>query len=159
MEVIDIVARWPGSAHDATIFDHSRIKTLFEVGALNDSLLLADSAYPNVPYIMTPLQNPATAADHIYNEAQIRTRSIIERFFGIWKKEFAVLSIGARFHKVERTLPIIVATAVLHNIIQQEIEQNAIEGELYDNVIMQMEDLNNENIDNVRHQIIEYFER
>jgi len=159
LEIIDIVARWPGSAHDSTIFDHSRIKTLFEMGAFNDGLLLADSAYPNLPYIMTPFQNPATAAEHIYNEAQIRTRSRIERFFGIWKREFAVLSIGTRFHTVERTLPIIVAVAVLHNIIQQEIEQNVIEGGLYDNILMQMEDENNWNINDVRHQMVEYFER
>lgn len=159
LEIIDIVARWPGSTHDATIFDNSRIKALFEMGALNDGLLLADSAYPNLPYIMTPLHNPTTAAEHIYNEAQIRSRSVIERFFGIWKREFAVLSIGTRFRTVERTLPIIVAIAVLHNIIQQETEQNAIEGGLYDNVIMQMEVENNENINNVRQQIIEYFDR
>jgi len=117
LEIIDI-ARWLGSAHNSTIFDHSRIKTLFEKGAFSDGLLLADSAYPNLPYIMTPFQNPATAAEHIYNEAQIRTRLRIERLFGIWKREFAVLSIGTRFRTVERTLPIIVAVTVLHNIIQ-----------------------------------------
>ncbi|XP_011859568.1 PREDICTED: putative nuclease HARBI1 [Vollenhovia emeryi] len=131
------------------------------MGTFNDGLLLADSAYPNVPYIMTPLQNPVTPQEHLYNEAQIRTRSIIERFFGIWKKKFAVLSIGTRFHTIERTLPIIIATAVLHNIMQQEIEQNVIECRLYDNATVQMEDenMNNRNIDNVRHHIIEYFER
>jgi len=158
LEIIDIVARWPGSAHDSTIFDHSRIKTLFEMGAFSDGLLLADSAYPNLPYIMTPFQNPVTAAEHIYNEAQIRTRSRIERLFGLWKREFAVLSIGTRFHTVERTLPIIVAVAVLHNIIQQEKEQNVIEGGLYDNILMQMEDIN-WNINDIRHQMVEYFER
>lgn len=156
LEIIDIVARWSGSTHDATILDHSRIKTLFEMSAFNDGLLFADSAYPNLPYIITPLQNPTTAAEHIYNEAQIRSRSVIERFFGIWKREFAVLSIGTRFCTVERTLPIIVATAVLHNIIQQGIEQIAIESGLYDNLVIQMEVENN---GNVRHQIIEYFER
>jgi len=155
LEIIDIVARWPGSAHDSTIFDHSRIKTLFEMGAFSDGLLLA---YPNLPYIMTPFQNPATAAEHIYNEAQIRTRSRIERLFGLWKREFAVLSIGTRFHTIERTPPIIVAVAVLHNIIQQEIEQNVIEGGLYDNILMQMEDTN-WNINDIRHQMVEYFER
>lgn len=158
LSIIDIVARWPGSTHDATIFDNSRLKALFEMGAFNDGLLLADFAYPKLPYIMPPLQNPRTAAEQLYNEAQIRTRSPIERFFGIWKRRFAALSIGTRFHIVERTLPIIVAVAVLHNIIQQDIEQNPIEPGLYDNV-MQMENEHlNENGNDVQ-QLLEYFER
>lgn len=30
LKIRDIVARWPGSQHDSTIFSHSRIKTKFE---------------------------------------------------------------------------------------------------------------------------------
>lgn len=46
------------------------------------------------------------------------------------------------------------------HVIQQEIEQNSIEPELYDNMIIHMEDenLNNENVD-IRHQLLQYFER
>jgi len=48
LEVIDIVARWPGSSHDSTIFNHSRIKSLFEADTVGDSVLVADSGYPNL---------------------------------------------------------------------------------------------------------------
>ncbi|XP_044589448.1 putative nuclease HARBI1 isoform X2 [Cotesia glomerata] len=45
LEIIDIVARWPGSTHDATIFLNSRIRDLFENNPFGDALLLGDSGY------------------------------------------------------------------------------------------------------------------
>ncbi|XP_071646583.1 putative nuclease HARBI1 [Temnothorax longispinosus] len=160
LEIIDIVARWPGSTHDSTIFNHSRIKTLFELGTFGDGLLLGDSGYPNLPYLMTPVLNPTTPAEHLYNEAQIRTRSKIERCFGIWKRRFAVLSIGTRFHTVKRALPVIVATAVLHNIVQQNVIPNPINPQIYNNAVAQMRYVNNEmNINNEKDLILEYFNR
>lgn len=83
LEIIDIVVRWLGSIHNSTIFNYSRIKSLFETDRFDDGLLLGDSGYPNLSYLMTPLLNPTTPAEHLYNEAQIRTRSKIERCFGI----------------------------------------------------------------------------
>ncbi|XP_067216871.1 putative nuclease HARBI1, partial [Linepithema humile] len=158
-DIIDIVARWPGSTHDSTIFNHSRIKSLFEANRFNDGLLLGDSGYPYLSYLMTPLLHPSTPAEHLYNEAQIRTRSTIERCFGIWKRRFAVLSIGSRFQTVEKILPIITATAILHNIAQQENEY-LVNPEIYNNVIAEIQNLDNRNINDERqHLIMEYFER
>lgn len=37
---VDIVARWPGSSHDATIFNASRLKAKFEEGQYNNCVLL-----------------------------------------------------------------------------------------------------------------------
>jgi len=54
-----------------------------------------------------------------YNESLIRTRNTIERVFGIWKRKFPILALGSRFAKVERILPVIVATAILHNIVRR----------------------------------------
>ncbi|XP_018367579.1 PREDICTED: putative nuclease HARBI1, partial [Trachymyrmex cornetzi] len=157
LEIIDIVARWPGSTHDATIFDHSRIKNLFEAGTFGDGLLLADSGYPNLPYVMSPLHYPITPPEHLYNEAQIRTRSIVERFFGIWKERFAVLSIGMRFQTIEKVLPIIMATAVLHNIVQQNIQQDRIDPHAYNNAVAVMQNIDNRNVHDKRRAIVEYF--
>lgn len=46
LKTLDIVARWPGSAHDSTIFNNSRIRTRFENGEFPNALLLGDSGYP-----------------------------------------------------------------------------------------------------------------
>lgn len=161
LEIIDVVARWPGSTHDSTIFHHSRIKSLFEENRFSDGLLLGDSGYPNLSYLMTPLRNPTTPAEHLYNESQIRTRSKIERCFGIWKRRFPVLSIGSRFNTVDKILPIIIATAVLHNIAQEN-EPNLINPEIYNNVIAQVQNVNldnGNNYDERQRLILKYFDK
>lgn len=58
-----------GSVHDATIFNNSRIRALFEDGLFENSLLLGDGGYSVRPYFMTPLQNPRTRTEHLYNES------------------------------------------------------------------------------------------
>lgn len=115
LEILDVVARWPGSAHDSNILSNSRIYTRFDNGEFGDSVIVADSGYPNKNFIMTPLLNPNKPEEILYNESQIRTRSCVERSYCVWKRRFPILSLGVRlnFKKVEG---IIVATAVLHNI-------------------------------------------
>ncbi|XP_071577247.1 putative nuclease HARBI1 [Temnothorax nylanderi] len=158
LEIIDIVARWPGSAHDSTIFDHSRIKTLFEMGRFGDSVLFGDSGYPTLPYLMTPLLNPTTAAEHLYNESQIRTRSTVERCFGMWKRKFPVLAIGMRFNRIEKALVVIVATAVLHNTsIQERFENPNVDAY---NAIQQLHNANAINIHDQRQNLfLDYFHK
>ncbi|KAF9417921.1 hypothetical protein HW555_005066 [Spodoptera exigua] len=50
-----------------------------------------------------------------YNGAQIKTRNIVERTFGIWKRRIPCLSKGPG-NKLETVSLIIVACAVLHNL-------------------------------------------
>ncbi|XP_011862970.1 PREDICTED: putative nuclease HARBI1, partial [Vollenhovia emeryi] len=119
LEISDIVARWQGSVHDATIFNNSRIRALFEAKTFQDTFLLGDGGYPLRSYLMTSIQNPRTRAEQLYNESHIRTRNCIERVFGIWKRRFPILALGSRFQTVEKVLPVIVATAVLHNIARR----------------------------------------
>lgn len=113
--IIDLVARWPGSAHDNHIFQNSAVRMRFENNEMGNLLLVGDSGYPVSKYLMPPLLNPRTAAENLYNESQIRTRNVIERTFGIWKRRFPVLSIGLRC-KLPLAQQIIVATAILHNL-------------------------------------------
>lgn len=123
LKAIDIVARWPGSVHDATIFEHSTLRRRFEQNEFNSGLLLGDGGYPVRNYLLTPLINPNTPAEECYNETQIRTRNIIERFFGVIKRRFPVLSLGMRL-KLETVQDVIVATAVLHNLARNQNEEN-----------------------------------
>lgn len=116
LEILNIVTRWPGSVHDARIFDNSRLCAKFERGDI-DGFLLGDSGYPCRPYLMTPLLNPQTPQERRYNMAQIRTRNTIERTFGLLKRLFPCLSMSLRT-KLETTLTIIVATATLYNFVR-----------------------------------------
>ncbi|XP_047019526.1 putative nuclease HARBI1 [Helicoverpa zea] len=121
LEITDIVARWPGSCHDSTIFNNSVIKAKFEDGCYDNSILVVDGGYASTSYMMPPLGSPRTQVEQLYNESQIRTRNPIERSYGVWKRRFPVLALGMRV-KLEKALTIIVATAVLHNILRRRGE-------------------------------------
>lgn len=122
MKIRDIVARWPGSVHDATIFQHSRLCQRLQAGEFHSGILLGDSGYPIKKYLLTPLLNPTNVPEERYNNAHVRTRNIVERVFGVWKRRFSVLSLGMRV-KIETVQDIIVATAVLHNIARTQNEE------------------------------------
>ncbi|KAK3920195.1 Putative nuclease [Frankliniella fusca] len=121
MEILDMVARWPGSTHDQTIFDQCRQRALLENDRYGDVYLLGDGGYACRKYIMTPLAECRTPAENLYNEAQIRTRNPVERLFGIWKGRFPVLALGLNVD-LKNVEPIIIATAVLHNILRRRGE-------------------------------------
>lgn len=115
LKIQDIVARYPGSSHDSHIFNNSLVRARFENNEFGDKYLLGDSAYPCRRYLLTPLLHPQTDAEERYNRAHISTRNIVERTFGVWKRRFSCLANGLRIN-VQRSLAVIVATAVLHNI-------------------------------------------
>lgn len=103
---------------------------------------------------MTPLLNPATQAEQLYNESQIRTRNVIERLFGVIKRRFPILAYGCRL-KVDTFLTIIVAASVLHNIaltMNEEIPPlpEEVDEHILNQLILNGEipNLNNEATDN-----------
>lgn len=115
MKIRDLVCRWPGSAHDSHIFDNSAIKINFESEQMGDGVLLGDRGYMLRKYMITPIENPEDEVEILFNESQIRTRNIIERTFGVWKRRFPILSMGIRCN-LELAQIITVACGVLHNI-------------------------------------------
>lgn len=115
LKIMDIVARWPGSCHDQTIFKKSRIYNKLVSGYWKNNLLVADSGYANTQYVVTPYMNPSNDIEELYNESIIRTRNPVERSYGVLKRRFPVLSCGSRL-KLETTQAVIVACCVLHNL-------------------------------------------
>nr|XP_021195845.1 putative nuclease HARBI1 isoform X1 [Helicoverpa armigera] len=114
-EFLDIVARWAGSTHDSRIFQMSRVYMKYTQGVLNGKLV-GDSGYPTLPFMLTPIRpTPEDPPQIRYNRAQIKTRNIVERTFGIWKRRFPCLSKGLG-NKLQTVSLIIVACAVLHNL-------------------------------------------
>lgn len=115
MKFTDVVARWHGSAHDSHIWDNSNQRRHFLQGTYGDYWLLGDSGYAQTTFMMTPLASVNSPSESLYNEAQIRTRNVIERTFGNWKRRFPILTRGIQVH-LKRIPGIIIATCVLHNI-------------------------------------------
>jgi len=112
--ISDVVARWPGSVHDSTIFDNSFLRAQLETGAAH-GYLVGDGGYACRRYLLTPLTNPTTEAEKAYNTAQISARNCIERTNGRLKRRFPALKYGMRL-RIDHVLSVIVATVVLHNI-------------------------------------------
>ena len=67
---------------------------------------------------MTPLATATTRQELAFNAAHCKTRSVIERCFGVWKSRFRCLDKtgGTLLYSAEKTCQLVVATAVLHNI-------------------------------------------
>ncbi|XP_078539603.1 CD5 antigen-like isoform X3 [Lissotriton helveticus] len=77
-----------------------------------------DQGYALGAWRMTPVCNPTTPGQRQYNAAQICTRSIVERTFGVLKSRFRCLDItgGSLLDRPEMVNKIIMACCVLHNI-------------------------------------------
>ncbi|XP_063837153.1 LOW QUALITY PROTEIN: putative nuclease HARBI1, partial [Ostrinia nubilalis] len=123
--VTDIVARWPGSTHDSTIYQTSNIFRKFERGIYSGAYLLGDSGYPLKSHLLTPYLNPSTPAQQKYNEAQIKTRNVVERQYGVLKRRFPVLAVGIRL-KLPTAVNVIIACCILHNICILRKEQEPL---------------------------------
>lgn len=66
--IIDVIAKWPGSVHDARIFNESAGRQLFERGIVPaGSHLLGDSGHPSRRYLLTPYLRPQPGPQSDYN--------------------------------------------------------------------------------------------
>ena len=93
-QFLNVVTRWPGSTHDAHIWNNSNLPHAFESGQIHNDWLLGDSAYGLKPWLLTPVWSTSTAKERKYNTAHKFTRSVIERTYGIWKMRFRCLYRG-----------------------------------------------------------------
>lgn len=116
LKIRDLIARWPGSVHDSTIFNNSHICADFERGKYGPYCLLGDSGYYNKNYLLTPFLRPQNNAEEAYNKSHIATRNTIERCFGVLKRRCPCLQKGITLNKTSTVLQVIVACVVLHNL-------------------------------------------
>lgn len=126
----NIVAKWPGSAHDSYIFRNSNLSEHLQAENPRgeQGVLLGDGGYPCLPYLMTPYHNPTTQQQAAFNDALTATRVRIEHVFGVLKRRFHVLHGEVRM-RPERVVKIISACTVLHNIAVQLKEQEPPESD------------------------------
>lgn len=127
MRIVDVCCRWPGSAHDATIFINSTLCEKLDRRDYGiDVAILGDSAYGPQRYMCKPLANPNTRAEKQYQRAQIRSRNVVERTFGALKRRFPCLALGMRFRR-EKVQDVVVSCCVLYNFL---LDADAIEIEI-----------------------------
>ncbi|KAL0882717.1 hypothetical protein ABMA27_001140 [Loxostege sticticalis] len=161
LRILDLVARWPGSVHDSTIFNASEVKRKFDRGDFGNCCLLGDRGYALKKYLMTPLIDPQSQPERLYNESQIRTRNVVERTFGVWKRRFPAIGSKLRVD-IKNIQPIIVATAILHNICINHKENIPQETMNYPDIDMPIAEISTQRQSEqiYRNQLIqEYFAR
>lgn len=112
-KIIEFNALFPGSNHDSFILRQSSIYDRFQSDSV-DGLLLGDSGYPLLPWLMTPILRPTSISEQSYNVSHKRTRNIVERCNGILKSRFRCLTTEITFNP-KKASKIIGACACLHN--------------------------------------------
>ena len=138
LKITNIVAKWPGSAHDAWMLQQSSLYNNFETGKWK-GLLLGDSAYPCKNWLMVQYRNPSREEQFRFNAALTRTRVMIEHCFGVWKRRFAILHGEIRMTP-EKAAKVIGACAILHNIaVDRKIPVDHTETDYLENQPAQVE--------------------
>lgn len=94
LKIRDIIARWPGSVHDCTIFNNSHLCAEFEMGRYRNYHLLGDSGYYNKNFLLIPFLQTRSNAEEAYNKSHIATRNTVERY----SMETALPMLGKRNH-------------------------------------------------------------
>uniref|UniRef100_A0A672MIS7 DDE Tnp4 domain-containing protein n=1 Tax=Sinocyclocheilus grahami TaxID=75366 RepID=A0A672MIS7_SINGR len=111
--ITNCVVKWPGSVHDARILRESALYRELQSHRPN-GIVLGDSAYPLLPWLMTPFPVANTSEQARLNSSHCKTRCATERLNGVLKRRFACLNYLRVQPKV--ACNIILACIVLHNI-------------------------------------------
>ncbi|XP_063910658.1 putative nuclease HARBI1 [Zophobas morio] len=146
LRILHMGARFPGSVHDAAIWQLSDIQVYLRRRFFNNNdettWLLGDSAYPLTPYLLTPINgaDPNTPEGR-YTYAHRLARNSIERCIGVLKTAWRCL------HK-DRVLkyhPLFVAKifytcGILHNIMRMRNIEIEIDYDMHNE--LEVEDFN-----------------
>ncbi|KAJ1216983.1 hypothetical protein NDU88_004581 [Pleurodeles waltl] len=125
------------------------------------------SGYPNLSWLLTPVRNPRTRAEERYNEADRRTRRIIELTFGHLDARFRFLHLtaGSLYYSLKKVCQIIVACYMLHNLaLRRQVPFLQDDGPdvglvtAVEPVDSEEEEVEEEDIDNQNNIIMQYFQ-
>ena len=135
--ICDLDVGWPGSTHDARIWNRSQAKRHIELQ--KRFLIAGDSGYPSSENLVKPYSTAESANDpqkRLFNQRLSGLRTVMsECLFGVWKARFPILrNLRTKFDLSQK---IVVATAVLFNLarmwedvdIQEEEEDDDAGGE------------------------------
>ena len=115
---------WPGKVHNTRVLVTSSFYRKVITGSLVPDwsktfggvrvplLVLGDSAYPLLPWLMKPYIKTlkSTDAERKYNYRQSRARMVVKNTFGCWKGQWRCLSKRIDLHVIN--VPCIVAACV-----------------------------------------------
>ena len=123
-------AGWPGSVHDARVYQNSDLLASIEKNMVNyfpeDSFMLGDAAYPLSRFLLTPYKDNGklTPLQNNYNYIHSATRNTVERAFALFKARFPRMK-QIEVNNVKDASDFVVTTCVLHNYC---IMENSLQG-------------------------------
>ncbi|CAG5055410.1 unnamed protein product [Parnassius apollo] len=138
MEIIHFNATFPGSTHDAAVWQGSSLSQLLETNYINGvsagEWLLGDSGYSQLPWLITPYADAdENTPEARYNLSHTKTRVLIEKCFGVMKTRFRCIHKHRTLHyDPVKASKIIAAVFVLHNVAIKRNEPLPDELELED---------------------------
>ena len=124
---INVEVKWSDSVHDARVFANCDIQNNYSSGKFNlfykeilpgydciPQLLLADLAYPLLPYVMKEYEHCSTNEEVVFNQMLRSTRNTIECAFENFKARWRILQRPMDI-PVDKLPNVMYACFVLHN--------------------------------------------
>lgn len=145
-------ARYPGSTHDAAIWETSTINQFLQTrheNGIRNEWILGYSGYPLQPWLMTPIPDaPPDTPEAVYTQRHCYARNCIERCFGLLKGRFRCLLKHRILHYDPTTAAkIVYSCVVLHNIcIKRNIPFEVAQEDDQENVILEEFEDDQENV-------------
>lgn len=127
MTIRAVDARYPGSSHDAFIWNVSTARRHFLINYESGewtAKLLGDCGYGIEPFLLTPYRDPHyNSREYKFNLAHSSARNIVERTIGVLKSRFHCLMSTLHYHP-EKVVKIVNTCCALHNICRRYNVQN-----------------------------------